>query len=261
MRLHATLTGTATHTSDGERPDIVLLHGLFGAGRNLGVIARGLGATHRVLALDARNHGDSPHAPDMRYTTMAADVAETMTAHGIRRAAVIGHSMGGKTAMTLALTAPDRVARLAVLDIAPVAYPEHYLDHIDAMRRLKLTPDLTRAAADAALAVAVPDAALRGFFLHNLVLGATPHWRLDLDAIASALPDLVGWTDPAPAVTYRGPTLFIGGATSSYLPAAYHEAVRARFPQAAIDTIAGTGHWLHAEKPGEVIAHLVKFLA
>lgn len=253
MRLHATITG--------EDPDVVLLHGLFGAGRNLGVIARGLGATHRVLALDARNHGESPHAPDMRYTTMAADVAETLAAHGIERAAVIGHSMGGKTAMMLALTRPDLVGRLAVLDIAPVAYGHPYLDHIDAMRRLNLTPDLTRTAADAALAAAVPDPALRGFFLHNLVLGPTPHWRLDLDAIAAGLPDLMSWTDPSPNARYQGPALFIGGANSAYMPPAQYGAILARFPTATITTIADTGHWLHAEKPAAVIARLAEFLA
>ncbi|MGE0226872.1 MAG: alpha/beta fold hydrolase, partial [Acetobacteraceae bacterium] len=114
MILHATEAGTG--------PPVVLLHGLFGMARNLGAVQRALAQRHRVLALDLRNHGASPHAPDMRYTTMARDVLETLEAHDALPAAVIGHSMGGKTAMQLALLWPDAVSRLCVADIAPVAY-------------------------------------------------------------------------------------------------------------------------------------------
>ncbi len=252
MILHASTTGTG--------PDVILLHGLFGAGRNLGVIARGLAAQFRVTTLDARNHGDSPHDADMRYRAMAEDVAETMESLGIASAGVVGHSMGGKTAMTLALTHPGRVTRLAVLDIAPIAYGHEHLGYVRAMRGLALHPGLTRQEADAALAASVPEPALRGFLLHNLVLGAAPRWRLGLEEIAGAMTDLVGWADPAPGARYDGPALFVAGATSSYVPLEAHRAIRARFPQARIETIADAGHWLHAEKPREVLAAIEPFL-
>lgn len=252
MILHANTSGSG--------PDVMLLHGLFGTGRNLGVIARGLAARFRVTTLDARNHGASPHAPDMRYPSMAADVAETMAALGIAQAAVVGHSMGGKIAMTLALSRPELVSRLVVLDIAPVAYGHEHLGYIEAMRNVALHPGLTRQAADAALAGAVTQPELRGFLLHNLVLGETPHWRLGLEEIAGAMDDLVGWSDPAPGVTYDGAVLFVTGAKSSYVPDAAHTAIHARFPRAEIATIAGAGHWLHAEKPEAVLAALAAFL-
>lgn len=251
MILHATITG------DG--PDVVLLHGLFGAGRNLGVIARGLAARFRVTALDQRNHGASGHAPDMRYPTMAADVAETMAALGVTRAAMIGHSMGGKTAMTLALHYPSLVERLAVLDIAPIAYHHEHDTFIAAMRGLPLAPDLTRHQADAGLATSVPDPALRGFLLHNLVLGHAPHWRLGLDEIAGAMDDLVDFPDPA-VPPYGGKALFLRGETSRYVPASGQQAILQWFPHATIETVAGTGHWLHAERPAAVVSALDGFL-
>ncbi|MGC9268785.1 alpha/beta fold hydrolase [Acidiphilium sp.] len=266
MRLHATITGR----EPGSALDIVLLHGLFGSGRNLGVIARGLAGRFRVIALDLRNHGASSHAADMRYPTMAADVVETLESLGVSRAAVIGHSMGGKTAMMTALLHPALVARLAVLDIAPIAYHHEHDGIIAALRDLALSPGLTRQAADAALSAAIPDAALRGFLLNNLVTGpgtptdtrrgAMPHWRLGLAGISAAMDDLVGWPDPA-SPQYRGPALFLRGATSSYVPLSADEAIHQYFSAATIITIEGAGHWLHAEQPAAVVAALIAFLA
>src|SRR4051812_27968114 len=147
----------------GGGPAVVLLHGLFGAARNFGTIQRALSPLFRVIAMDARNHGGSPHAPDMRYRTLAADVVETMDALSVPRAAVVGHSMGGKMAMTLAVTAPDRVGRLLVSDIAPVGYQHANNVVAEAMRSMALPPDLTRTAAEAALAEAAPLPAVRTF--------------------------------------------------------------------------------------------------
>jgi pimeloyl-ACP methyl ester carboxylesterase len=251
MRLNATITGAG--------PDVVLLHGLFGSGRNLGVIARGLAGQFRVIALDLRNHGASDHAADMRYATMAADVAETMADLAVARARVVGHSMGGKTAMMLALRDPALVERVAVLDIAPIAYRHEHDGLVAAMRGLALSPALTRHEADAALAAAIPDPALRGFLLHNLVLGEAPRWRLGLDEIAKAMGDLVSWPDDG-TESYRGDALFLRGALSSYVPKSAEGAIRRYFPAAVIETIEGTGHWLHAEKPQAVVAALGRFL-
>ncbi len=199
----------------GGGPPIVLLHGLFGAARNFGAVQRALSPRFRVIALDMRNHGDSPHGADMRYRTMAADVQETLRSLGVERAAVAGHSMGGKAAMALALTVPAIVDRLLVSDIAPVPYQHGNADIAHAMEAIRLTPSLTRQEAGAALAAAVPRADIRAFLLQNLRFGAAPGWRIGLPEIAAALPDLEGWTG-LPG-TYEGPSLFVSGANSDYL--------------------------------------------
>ena len=148
----------------GEGAPLVLLHGLFGQAGNFGAVQKVLaGNGRRVLALDLRNHGASPHAAGMDYAAMAADVAETLRALGAAPADVVGHSMGGKVAMMLALAHPGVVSRLVVVDIAPVAYPPAFRPYAEAMQALPLAPGLTRKAADAALATAVPSAGVRGF--------------------------------------------------------------------------------------------------
>ena len=244
----------------GTGAPVVLLHGLFGAAKNLGQIARALSPRAAVFSLDLRNHGDSPHAAAMDYPALAADVAETMAAHGLPTAAVIGHSMGGKTAMTLALTQPALVERLVVMDIAPVSYVDGFDAYVRAMQAVPLSPQLTRHHAEAALAAAVPAPALRQFFLNNLILGPAPHWRLGLAEIAVALPNLTSWTDPPAARPYGGPALFLNGANSDYVGAAADAPIARLFPHATRRTIEGAGHWLHAEQPAAVIAALEEFL-
>jgi pimeloyl-ACP methyl ester carboxylesterase len=244
----------------GEVPPVILMHGLFGAAKNLGVISRALGTRARVIAMDMRNHGFSPHDSDMSYAAMAADVVETAAAHGVQSAAVIGHSMGGKTAMFLALQNPDFVESLAVLDIAPVAYSHEYDDYVLAMQDIDLSPALTRHAADEALQDAVPAAPMRAFLLNNLVLGDAPRWRVALPEIAVAMPHLVGWTDPQGWQPFMGKALFLRGADSHYVQPGAYAAITARFPAATIASVTGASHWLHADKPAEVIADLEEFL-
>ncbi len=252
MRLHVIEAGAG--------PAVVILHGLFGAARNFTTIQRRLAARYRVLALDLRNHGESPRAPDMAYGTLAADVHETLAAHGALPAAVIGHSMGGKVAMRLALAAPEAVSRLAVCDIAPVPYPSHgHRDYVAAMRALPLTPELTRAGADAALAEAVPAAPLRQFLLHSLRFGAAPSWRLGLAEIAAAMPAIESWDAP-PGAVYGGPTLFLIGGRSDYVRPDYRPAIRALFPHARFVTLKRAGHWLHADDPEGFLAAITAFL-
>lgn len=253
MRLHVVEAGAG--------PVVVILHGLFGAARNFATIQRRLAARYRVLALDLRNHGESPHAPSMDYRTLAADVEETLAAEGARPAAVVGHSMGGKVAMRLALAAPDAVSRLVVCDIAPVAYPTHgHRRYIAAMRALPLVPDLTRAAADAALTDAVPSASLRQFLLHSLRFGAAPSWRLGLAEIAEGMPDIESWEAP-PGAAYTGPTLFLTGGRSDYVLPEHRPAIRALFPHSRFTTLKQAGHWLHADDPEGFLAALAAFLA
>jgi len=242
----------------GDGPPLVLLHGLFGSAKNLGALARGLSAQARVIAMDLRNHGASPHDAAMDYATMAGDVAETCAALGVERARVAGHSMGGKTAMALALTRPALVERLAVLDIAPVTYGHNYDDYVKAMRAIELSPGLTRHAADAALATAVPEAPMRAFLLNNLILGEAPHWRMGLEEIAAAMPELFAWREVAGA-RYEGPTLFLRGGASNYVTPAADAVIQRLFPHAVRQTVAGASHWLHADKPAEVLTDLQEF--
>ncbi len=244
----------------GSGPPVVLLHGLFGMARNLGAVQRALAQRFRVIAMDLRNHGASHHAPDMRYATMAADVIETMEAMRALPAAIIGHSMGGKTAMQTALLRPDAVARLAVADIAPVAYPARNHPIAAAVRAIPLSAPLTRAAADAALAGTIPDAALRAFLLGNLIVGPSPSWRIWLEEITASLPDLEGWEAPS-APPYMGPTLFIAGDRSDFIRPEYRDTIRGLFPTSRFVTLKNAGHWLHADNPAGFLGVLEAFLS
>lgn len=236
-------------------PPLVVLHGLFGTARNWGAISKRLSATHRVLALDLRNHGASPRAGAMDYASMAGDVAETMEAAGAAPAAVLGHSMGGKAAMAMALARPELVARLLVADIAPVQYPPRQARIVNAMRAVPLRPGLPRREADAALlAEGVQDAATRAFLLQNLRFeGDIPEWRCGLDEIAAAMADIEGFPDFGDA-RYEGPALFLLGERSDYVRPEHRPRIRELFPAARFLTLRGTGHWLHAEKPEEFTA-------
>jgi pimeloyl-ACP methyl ester carboxylesterase len=244
----------------GEGPPVVLLHGLFGAARNFGALQRALTPRFRVVALDMRNHGESPHASDMRYPVQAADVRETLEALGIERAAVIGHSMGGKTAMALALRWPEQVGRLLVADIAPVAYRHGNNAIASAMAAIPLGPQLTRRQADAALAEAVPRPDIRAFLLQNLRFGDdAPSWRIGLAQIAAAVPDLEGWAELLGA--YDGPALFVTGANSDYVQAADRPVIRALFPAARFVAVKNAGHWVHADNPAGFLSVVEAFLA
>ena len=246
-------------TEAGDGAPLVLLHGLFGSARNFGTVQRQLAQQYRTIALDLRNHGASPHARPMNYPSIAGDVIETLRQRDALPASLVGHSMGGKVAMHVALAHPDQVTRLVVADIAPVAYPPQFRAHIAAMQKLPLTPGLTRAAADAALSEAMPDAAVRAFLLQNLVVGEHPAWRIGLAEIRAGMRSIESWAPP-PVPPYRGPTLFIAGATSNYVLPEYRPAIRALFPAARFVTLKHAGHWLHADNPGGFVAVIEAFL-
>jgi pimeloyl-ACP methyl ester carboxylesterase len=256
MRLNAVDLGAGA--SSGV--PVVVLHGLFGAAQNWGTVQKRLAAGgRRVVALDLRNHGASPHAAAMDYPAMAADVAETLAALGAPGAAVIGHSMGGKVAMVLALTRPEAVSALVVADIAPVSNPPGLRPYVAAMQAVPLRPGLTRREADAALAEAVPQPAIRAFLLQNLRFeGDVPAWRLNLAAIAAGMPAIEGFPD-LPG-TYAGPVLVLAGERSDYIRPGHHARFRALFPAARFATVARAGHWLHAENPEGFLAAVEPFL-
>jgi esterase len=256
------MTVNLAATEYGEGSPVAILHGLFGSGRNWASIAQRLAARHRVIAFDLRNHGASPRAGAMDYPAMAEDVRAAMAARGHRRFAVIGHSMGGKVAMTLALTEPASVERLVVVDIAPTAAPAPFLDYIRAMRTLNLAKITRRRDADDELAAAIPDPATRAFLLQSLVFGdGAPRWQLNLAAIEAALPAIGGFPNFPSGAHCDGPTLFIAGGKSDLLPPDAEPAIRAFFPHAAIERIADAGHWVHAEQPAAFLTLVEPFLA
>lgn len=243
----------------GAGAPLVLLHGLFGSARNLGLLTRALSPSCRVIALDLRNHGESQHDANMDYGLMAQDVAETLTHLGLPRVRLCGHSMGGKTAMMLALARPEMVERLAVMDIAPVSYEHNYTDLTKAMLEIPLSATLTRGQADQALAKTVKEAPMRAFLLNNLVLGAQPHWRVALAEINANMANLFRWDDPPGAGVYDGQTLFLCGEKSDYVTASAIPAIEQRFPKAKVEYVADASHWLHADKPERVITALQEF--
>lgn len=247
-------------TEVGAGPPLVLLHGLFGAGQNWGGIRSVLARRFRVLTPDLRNHGSSGRDPDMSYAAMAADVAATMDAAGMPRAAVLGHSMGGKVAMALALAQPDRVDRLVVADIAPVRYKPALRGYVEAMQAIPLRSGLARREADAALAATIPEAGIRAFLLQNLRFESDPpSWRLGLAAIAAAMPEIEDFAPPTGA-RFDGPVLVMAGERSGYVRAEHHEVFRALFPAARFATVPAAGHWVHAENPAAFLALLQPFL-
>lgn len=254
MLLHHRLIGAGT--------PVVLLHGLFGSGDNLNQLAQELAAHHQVISLDLRNHGRSPHDPLMSYPLMAQDVVETLNQLGVNKADIIGHSMGGKVAMQLALQHAKKVNRLIVVDIAPVTYSAHHHAVFRALDKLnQQLPIASRKAADAILAAEIDTAELRQFLLKNLVTddeGEGLVWRIGYSAIRQQYPQLL--KAPSGPLPYTGSTLFIRGGDSDFILPDHRMATLHAFPKAQLREIPGAGHWLHVEKPRLFNAQVLRFL-
>ncbi|MEL6424115.1 MAG: alpha/beta fold hydrolase [Pseudomonadota bacterium] len=241
----------------GGRP-ILIAHGLFGSGRNWGAIAKRLAQTRPVTTVDMRNHGSSFRAPTQSYEEMAADLAEVIRDHD-GPMDVLGHSMGGKAAMALALTEPERVARLIVGDIAPVSYGHSHSGYIAAMRALDLSSITRRSEADRALRESIDDAAQRAFLLQSLqVTDGRAVWLLNLDALDAAMPQILDF--PTFSTSFDRPALFVSGSESAYVTAEHRPAIRALFPAARFVAIKGAGHWLHADNPNAFVEVVEGFL-
>jgi pimeloyl-ACP methyl ester carboxylesterase len=245
----ATAPEIAANGTENPALPLLIVHGLFGSGRNWGVIARHLADARDVITVDMRNHGQSPRAESQSYADMAGDLAEVIRACG-GKVDLLGHSMGGKAAMQLALTQGDLIRRLVVADIAPVPYSHDQSGHIHAMRGLDVSGNPTRGEADRRLSATIADPALRAFFLQSIDLKATPPvWRLNLDVLEAEMPKIVGW--PGTQGQFDNAALFLTGSESHYVKAEYREAIRALFPKARFAKLPGAGHWLHADRPRE----------
>jgi pimeloyl-ACP methyl ester carboxylesterase len=226
---------------------LVIAHGLFGSARNWGVIAKRLSDERQVVAVDMRNHGESLWSDDHSYAALAEDLRDVI-AHLGGFADLLGHSMGGKAAMALALAAPDLLGRLIVADIAPIAYRHSQSHLIAAMRRVDLAELASRRDADEAMAGDVEDATTRAFLLQSLDVKAK-RWRLNLDALDQNMEAITGW--PGLTGSFDRTALFLTGGDSDYVAQSGKAAARDHFPKARFVSIPGAGHWLHAEKPRE----------
>lgn len=243
----------------GQGQPIILLHGMFGSASNLGAAARALSKRFTVYSVDLRNHGKSPHAWRMDYPSMAEDVLGLMADEGLSSAHLLGHSMGGKTAMQLALTRPQRVDKLIVADIAPVTYQHEHSNVLRGLTALAATKIHSRQQADNILAEHVAEAGVRGFLLKNLNRGPAGDYGLllNLDAIKANYDALVTGNAGTP---FGGATLFVKGGQSDYLRAEHKDAVLRLFPKAQLRIIENAGHWLHAEQPQQFNKIILEFL-
>jgi len=235
------------HGTPTDKPSLLIAHGLYGSGRNWGVIAKRLSDTREVIAVDMRNHGLSDWKDSHTYPDLAADLAEVIARIGAP-VHLLGHSMGGKASMLLSLTQPALVRSLIVADIAPVSYTHSQLPYVDAMQSVDLSGVEKRSDGAALLAPVVDDPALIPFFLQSLDVSGR-RWRLNLDVLRRDMPAIMGF--PHIEAAFEQPTMFLTGGTSDYVRAEYRADMKRLFPKGRFVSIPGAGHWLHAEKPRE----------
>ena len=248
-------------TSNGSGQPLVVLHGLFGSGKNWQTHARRFASHFRVVTVDLRNHGDSFHTDEMNYPAMASDVEQLLQRLDINKCYILGHSMGGKVAMTLALQNRDLFSAMIVADIAPVAYFHHYDDLIEPILALHLDLLESRAQADQLLRQNIPEDQLRAFLLQNLIREPDGwRWRVNWQVIQRDMEWLTGFIDLPSDEVIEVPTLFLRGEKSDYVGDAEIEVIKRLFSKPSITTIEDAGHWLHAENPGAFSSAVIDFL-
>ncbi|GAB3299698.1 alpha/beta fold hydrolase [Epidermidibacterium keratini] len=257
----------AVHTTriDGESRTVVFLHGLFGQGRNFASIAKTLTPKYGVLLVDLPNHGASAWTDSVDYLAMADSVAEAIRAQcGDEQVALVGHSMGGKVAMVVALRHPDLIAELVVVDIAPDASEgaSEFAYLLESLAKIDLEAVGRRSDADLALAEMVHSATLRGFLLQNLQRSEGGWgWKANLELLRRELRAVGEFPEGLEQHPYTGPVLWIAGANSDYVqPERHGEQMRALFPRVRRIVIKGAGHWVHSEQPDTFIITLRRFL-
>lgn len=245
----------------GDGRPIIILHGLFGSRRNWLRMARTLSTTNRVLALDLPNHGGSNWADIMSYGFLSEIIAKFIVEHDLKGATVLGHSMGGKIAMTLALTEPELIGRLIIADIAPVNYIHDNLSIITALESLDLTLLKNRGDADVELREKIPHRAKRAFLLQNLVYNEKRYqWRINIPVIKAGLADLQGFPSFSEQVFFDGPTLFLAGVDSDFIEPDHHKIIMRLFPESSIVNIENAGHWLHVDNSKSFLQCVLRFI-
>lgn len=244
------------HKHYGQGEPLIILHGLFGSSDNWHGIAPQLAERFSVYCLDLRNHGHSPHSAEMNFDVMAQDVVKFIEAHHLSYVVVMGHSLGGKVAMQLALTHPDKLRSLVVVDIAPRAYDGAHEPILDALLSVNLDEFHSRAQIQHALSAAIPDPATRHFLLKN-VAGegrGTFRWKPNLRDIRANYARLIEAIPAKPARQFTKPTLFIRGGKSGYVADTDWPSITRMFPCPTLETIPEAGHWVHADCPDQFIA-------
>ena len=245
----------------GSGPPVIVLHGLLGSGRNWQSQAKALAAEYAVYSVDLRNHGASPWSKEMTYSAMAADILRLIEREDLREVALVGHSMGGKAAMTAALMAEDVIARLVVVDVAPVRYRSGFEAYVDSMIRLDLAAISRRSEVEAALAATIPETAIRAFLAQNAERhDAGLRWKPNLQTLKASMETIAGWPLELTGRQFSGPSLFLSGGRSDYVLPEYHGVIAGYFPSCRFEAIDGAGHWLHAEAPTATLAAIRGFL-
>ena len=243
----------------GSGPPLVILHGLFGSLDNWFSIAKELVEHYTLYLVDQRNHGDSPHSNEWNYGVMVEDLRELLDAEGLDSVYLMGHSMGGKTVMNFAVTYPERVRKLIVGDIAPRYYPIHHQVILEGLNALDLSQLQSRKEADEQLAAFIPELGIRQFLLKSLGRDTNGFaWKVNLSVITQHIEEVGKALDEG--TVFEGPTLFLGGANSSYIQEKDLSDMKRHFPNCTWISIPNAGHWLHAEQPQAVVAEMLKFL-
>ena len=239
---------------------LIILHGLFGSSDNWLTIGRKLSEEYKVYIVDQRNHGDSPHSDEHSYKAMAQDLADFIKQHKIENPHIMGHSMGGKTAMHFAVTHPDLFDKLIVVDIAPKAYPVHHDQILEGLKSIDLDAVKTRSDADKQLSEYVPELGVRQFLLKNLNRDAKKQysWKINLDVLDKNIEQISEGLEKRLAT--EKPVLFVGGKNSYYIKEGDYITINNFFPNAKIEMVEGAGHWIHAEKPEEFLSIIEDFL-
>jgi len=243
----------------GAGDPVIILHGMFGFSDNWQTIAKKLSEHFLAVTPDLRNHGRSPHVPTHTYPEMAEDLRAFMEAHWMFSARLIGHSMGGKVAMQLALSYPDMVERLVVVDMAPGQAEDNHSNIFQALLGMNLPSIPSRKAAEAFLSEHIADTGTRQFLLKNITRTETGTytWKMNLPVLWEHFQDILA---PVSGGPFDKPTLFIRGGNSNYIRPEDEPLIHSLFPQATIVTLEGAGHWVHADKPEELVAAVEAFL-
>ncbi|XP_061162858.1 protein ABHD11-like isoform X1 [Saccostrea echinata] len=251
-------------------PPLFIMHGLMGSSSNWASLSKVLAKTGRkIIRLDARNHGDSPHSENMSYEVMSLDVLKVMDDLQIEKACLMGHSMGGKAFMTTALLHPERVSSLIVVDVSPAPSPgaKYFPSYLECMLKISTRlPELEGMSLTKARAIVVDTLkeveehlGVRQFLAANLTqVNGRLKWRVNLDAIINNYQELASF--PKFDAKYEGPTLFVGGERSQYISPSTKPDIMNLFPNAVIEHIPQAGHWVHSDNPAQFLECVLKFL-
>lgn len=243
----------------GQGTPLIILHGLFGSSDNWYSLSKVFAEKFRVFAVDQRNHGQSPQSPEHNYRVLTTDLEEFIGQHQLTQPIILGHSMGGKTAMNFAVRNPQMLSKLIVVDIMPKKYPVHHDNILDGLKAIDLAAIQSRSDADTVLQQHVPDPGTRQFLLKNLARkeGGGFEWKINLPALDQNIEAMgEGLVFDG---QFQGPTLFVKGASSNYYKPGDEDVVKKYFPNASWVTLE-TGHWVQAEKPTEFAEAVLGFI-